>query len=92
MCLATGRPMVMRRKESKSYGTKRMIEGAFKEQDIVLVVEDVITSGTSILETVNVSSYICFLHIPFHMSSQRIAATRCIIEFPLFLFLFQCSV
>lgn len=75
MCLATGRPMVMRRKESKSYGTKRMIEGAFKEQDVVLVVEDVITSGSSILETVNVSRRIyVFLHIPFHMSCERIAA------------------
>ena len=43
--------MVMRRKEAKSYGTKQMVEGSFKKGDVALVVEDVISSGTSILET-----------------------------------------
>lgn len=50
--LKTDKPMIFKRKESKSHGTKKIIEGIYNSDDRCLIIDDVITSGISIIETV----------------------------------------
>ncbi|CAH8288448.1 unnamed protein product [Schistosoma turkestanicum] len=57
-------PLVMCRKEAKSYGTKQMIEGVWKHGQNCVIIEDVITSGSSISSVVQLlrQSGLCIEH------------------------------
>ncbi|WP_417429614.1 orotidine-5'-phosphate decarboxylase [Halpernia sp.] len=52
MSLESELPLIIKRKEAKAYGTKKLIEGIFSKGQNCLIVEDVITSGISLLETI----------------------------------------
>ena len=43
-------PMIFLRKEAKQHGTKKIVEGVFHENQNVVLIEDVITSGNSVQE------------------------------------------
>jgi orotate phosphoribosyltransferase len=50
--LASGLPFVIVRKAAKEYGTANRVEGAHEPGEIVCLVEDVVTSGGALLESV----------------------------------------
>lgn len=50
--LAGGLPFLIVRKEAKEYGTARRLEGPFEPGERVCVVEDVVTTGGALLESV----------------------------------------
>ena len=52
MSLESYIPLIIKRKEAKSYGTKKLIEGIYQKGQNCLLVEDVITSGKSLIETI----------------------------------------
>lgn len=47
-------PMLMVRKERKEYGTKKLIEGLYNTYDMCLIIDDVITTGSSLIENIKI--------------------------------------
>lgn len=54
MSILSNIPLIIKRKENKGYGTKRILEGVFYNNQTCLLVEDVITTGKSLIETISV--------------------------------------
>jgi uridine monophosphate synthetase len=52
LCLDMDKPLIYPRKTAKSYGTGKNIEGRWSIGQSVVVVDDLITSGDSIMETI----------------------------------------
>lgn len=52
LCLDMDKPLIYPRKTAKSYGTGKNIEGRWSIGQTVVVVDDLITSGDSIMETI----------------------------------------
>ncbi len=52
VCLAMDRPLIYPRKTAKSYGTGKGIEGAYQVGQTAVVIDDLITSGDSILQAI----------------------------------------
>jgi orotate phosphoribosyltransferase len=50
--LDSGLPFLIVRKEAKEYGTANRIEGPYEEGECVCLVEDVVTSGGALLDSV----------------------------------------
>lgn len=45
LSILTNKPMLMKRKEAKNYGTKQMIEGKFAKGQRAIIIEDIVSSG-----------------------------------------------
>ena len=50
--LASGMPFLIVRKEAKTYGTAKRLEGAFEPGERVCLVEDIVTSGGAAIDSV----------------------------------------
>lgn len=52
--MATGKNWVIIRNSKKGYGTGKMIEGVISQGDVVLLVEDIATTGGQVLEATKI--------------------------------------
>jgi len=52
LCLDMDRPLIYPRKTAKSYGTGKNIEGRYAIGQTAVVIDDLITSGDSVMETI----------------------------------------
>jgi len=54
LSLYTDKPFLIIRKKEKNYGTRSLIEGAMEEGDKILIVEDVTTTGSTLIHGIKV--------------------------------------
>ncbi|MHC4756777.1 MAG: orotate phosphoribosyltransferase [Planctomycetota bacterium] len=54
--IATGKNWIIVRNSKKGYGTGKMVEGVLKSGDIVLLVEDIATTGGQVIEAAKIIS------------------------------------
>ena len=54
--IETGKKWVIIRNSKKGYGTSKMVEGTLNENDVVLLVEDIATTGGQVIEAANIIS------------------------------------
>ncbi len=52
--METGKNWVIIRNSKKGYGTGKMVEGVLKEGDVVLLVEDIATTGGQVIEAAKI--------------------------------------
>ncbi len=52
--MKTGKNWVIIRNSKKGYGTGKMVEGVLKAGDVVLLVEDIATTGGQVLEAAKI--------------------------------------
>ena len=52
--METGKKWVIVRNSKKGYGTGKMVEGALKASDVVLLVEDIATTGGQVIEAAKI--------------------------------------
>jgi orotate phosphoribosyltransferase len=52
--MASNKPWIIVRNSKKDYGTGKLIEGTIKKGDVVLLVEDIATTGGQVLEAARV--------------------------------------
>ncbi len=52
--MEAGKPWIIVRNSKKGYGTGKMVEGVLKAGDVVLLVEDIATTGGQVLEAAKV--------------------------------------
>ena len=52
--IETGKKWIIVRNSKKDYGTSKMVEGTLKKGDVVLLVEDIATTGGQVLEAAKI--------------------------------------
>jgi len=51
--MTTGIPCLFIRNQKKEYGTNKQVEGVYEPGDVVMIVEDVLTTGGQVIEAAN---------------------------------------